>query len=110
MRIAPQCAEMRSGGSGQADDEGSFICRQFSKNLSGVAAELRTRGRSARMSSETTSCKAAATPLTGLLRWAALRRSMLLAWFTLAALGIAALALARLLEETNYDAVVAALF
>ncbi len=60
------------------------------------------------MISESASCSP--TPLTRALRWAAARRSLLMAWFTLAALGLAALALAHLLEETNYDAVVEALF
>ncbi|MFO1207838.1 MAG: bifunctional lysylphosphatidylglycerol flippase/synthetase MprF [Amaricoccus sp.] len=44
------------------------------------------------------------------VRWAAARRSLLMAWLTLIALALAALALARLVEETNYDAVVEALF
>ena len=45
-----------------------------------------------------------------IVRWAAARRSLLMAWLTLLALALAMLALARLAEETNYDAVVEALF
>ena len=62
------------------------------------------------MDPETAACAGSTAPLTRLLRWVAVHRSLLMAWLTLAALALATLALARLLEETNYDAVVAALF